>query len=260
MRLPFSIHPIVTGMDARTGEHEASTVASLCESHAHWLIYHNRAKVCYQFGSNTYTAHAGSLLLLPPSEHTHVSVLSDGLVTAIGFFTLPSEVASPVLLSASISQNIRGQMQHLLYLFRSNDVGGELAMLSDLYAILYTIQRYSKKGTRRAAQNNLIRPSVRYLEKHELSRKLNMKEVAALSGISESHFRALFLLQFGCTPMQFLNSRKMEQAKLLLRSPLPIKEIARSCGFSDPNYFARAFQKSEGMSPSEYRKNLEVEI
>ena len=50
---------------------------------------------------------------------------------------------------------------------------------------------------------------------------------------------------------------RVEGAKLLLKEqPLPIKEVAYSCGFEDEKYFMRVFKNIVGITPSEYRNSL----
>ena len=56
------------------------------------------------------------------------------------------------------------------------------------------------------------------------------------------------------TPSRFIRSVRLHKAKELLQtSELNISEIAYEVGFSDPNYFSRAFHKEFGKAPSEYR-------
>jgi CheY-like chemotaxis protein len=58
----------------------------------------------------------------------------------------------------------------------------------------------------------------------------------------------------GHSPNQLLLQIRLRNAKRLLTSTdAPVSEIAYSTGFNQPSYFARAFAKESGMSPSEYR-------
>ncbi len=57
------------------------------------------------------------------------------------------------------------------------------------------------------------------------------------------------------TPSQFIRSYRLQKGKELLRSTeKTVAEIAYEVGFTDPNYFSRAFQKQYNQSPSDYRK------
>jgi len=57
------------------------------------------------------------------------------------------------------------------------------------------------------------------------------------------------------TPAIFIRSIRLEKSKeLLADKDLSISEVANKMGFRDPSYFARAFQKEFGTSPSDFRK------
>jgi len=47
--------------------------------------------------------------------------------------------------------------------------------------------------------------------------------------------------------------RLREAARRLQADDAPIKAIARQCGYRDPNYFAKAFRRAFGLSPTEFR-------
>lgn len=55
----------------------------------------------------------------------------------------------------------------------------------------------------------------------------------------------------------YINRTRIEAAKnLLLNSDASIPNIAQMCGFENEKYFFRVFKKTEGISPSKYRKHL----
>lgn len=53
-----------------------------------------------------------------------------------------------------------------------------------------------------------------------------------------------------------IETRMSKAAQLLRDTRLDIGEIARMVGYSDANYFAKAFRKQLGISPTVYRKNF----
>ncbi len=82
------------------------------------------------------------------------------------------------------------------------------------------------------------------------------KEARKLS-VSYAHFRRLFEQFFQVPPGAFLLSARLEKAASLLDSTnLPIREIARECGFEDEFYFSRIFKKYHSVSPKHYRGNF----
>ena len=49
----------------------------------------------------------------------------------------------------------------------------------------------------------------------------------------------------------------MEQAKkLLLSTSLPIADVAEQSGYGDYRVFTKVFKKSEGITPSQYRREF----
>jgi DNA-binding response OmpR family regulator len=59
----------------------------------------------------------------------------------------------------------------------------------------------------------------------------------------------------GQTPSDLLREYRLEKAKLMLRTePLPIAQIALSCGFNDASYFSKVFTAAYNISPSNYCK------
>ncbi|THF76276.1 helix-turn-helix transcriptional regulator [Cohnella fermenti] len=74
---------------------------------------------------------------------------------------------------------------------------------------------------------------------------------------SYSHFHRLFKEQTGFAPhIYFTNLRMEKAAQLLLRTDLPVQEVAYRCGYDDAKYFSRQFRKSQGMSPTAFRERI----
>ncbi len=58
--------------------------------------------------------------------------------------------------------------------------------------------------------------------------------------------------------MQYILSKRMYNAEILLHdTQYNITEIAAIVGYDNPLYFSRIFKKTKGLSPSEYRMNIE---
>ncbi|MFD7154503.1 AraC family transcriptional regulator [Kribbella sp. NPDC059898] len=88
----------------------------------------------------------------------------------------------------------------------------------------------------------------------ELSRRLEMREVAAELDLEYDRFRRVFRERFGRSPLAFRNDRRLEVAATLLRATnLTCREIARRIGFSDEFHLSRRFRGRYGVSPTAYR-------
>ena len=88
-----------------------------------------------------------------------------------------------------------------------------------------------------------------------LGRGVSLDEVARECNLSVSQFGRTFKRTTGVTPHRWLVQRRLERAKdLLLRSSLPLAEIALDCGFSEQSHFTRTFTRLVGTSPGVWRR------
>ena len=81
-----------------------------------------------------------------------------------------------------------------------------------------------------------------------------IEELASELGISRSLLHLRMKKITNGSASDFVKTFKMERAKQFIKKGLPIAEVAYKVGFSDPNYFSRAFRKYTGMSPSSFIK------
>ncbi|MNC57108.1 HTH-type transcriptional regulator YesS [compost metagenome] len=74
------------------------------------------------------------------------------------------------------------------------------------------------------------------------------------------HFHPNYIVRcmkeiFRCTPMEYLNRIRMEQAKLLLiKTEWPIVKVAEHVGFQYAPYFSACFKRYTGMPPQAFRQ------
>lgn len=87
------------------------------------------------------------------------------------------------------------------------------------------------------------------------NKDISIEQYAESRGMSVSWFIRNFKKYTGMTPMQFIVSRRINNAQLLLeQTNYSINEIAGIVGYDDQLYFSRLFRKQKGFSPSQYRK------
>ncbi|CAI8784767.1 helix-turn-helix domain-containing protein [Pseudomonas sp. GW456-12-1-14-TSB6] len=88
----------------------------------------------------------------------------------------------------------------------------------------------------------------------DLSRSARISEIAGLCNLSRSHFSRAFKKNTGYSPQEWWLRMKIEKAKSLLITSMPITEVVYECGFSDHSHFTRTFNRLEGMPPREWRR------
>jgi AraC-like DNA-binding protein len=79
-----------------------------------------------------------------------------------------------------------------------------------------------------------------------------LPELAARLGLNYATFRRRFRREVGLSPAQYQLRRRMENARILLRT-LTVQETAERLGYADPFVFSRQFRKSMGRAPSAWR-------
>lgn len=98
-----------------------------------------------------------------------------------------------------------------------------------------------------------IERTVAHMNQH-LNKPLQVAALAALAGMSPSHFTALFKRQTGCPPIDYFIRLRMRRAcRLLEETALSVKEVAAALGYDDPFYFSRLFKAVNHTAPTEYR-------
>ena len=103
-----------------------------------------------------------------------------------------------------------------------------------------------------------IRKVINQILNNNLS-TLNWAKVADSVGLSRAHFFRLFSNSTGVSPTTFTNTLKMEQGLMLLSDlNLPIQNIAEAVGFVPMNNFTRFFSAHQGVTPSKYRKVMDI--
>lgn len=88
--------------------------------------------------------------------------------------------------------------------------------------------------------------------------EISIEEYALSRGMSVSWFIRNFKEYTGTTPMQYIVSTRVTNAQTLLETTTySVTEIGRIVGYDNPLYFSRIFHKQKGISPSNYRKQLD---
>lgn len=83
---------------------------------------------------------------------------------------------------------------------------------------------------------------------------IDMKSIAQYAAVSPSHLSALFKKAGERPPLQQVQDARLALARRLLTGDYhTVAEIARQCGYIDPNYFCRLFKKKTRLSPLEFR-------
>ena len=81
-----------------------------------------------------------------------------------------------------------------------------------------------------------------------------LEEIANASGLSPFHMLRVFAESTGQTPHAYLTQLRVDRAKALLTTAMPLARIAAECGFSDQSHLTRLFRRQCGVTPGHFRK------
>lgn len=131
-----------------------------------------------------------------------------------------------------------------------------MAQINAIFAILlggtpYRVLSDTENMTQTRNDERMHR-ILHYLETH-YSEPVRLSEIAEREGLTQTYLSHLFREQLHIPFQDYLGRLRLEAAMLLLRqSDTTLTDAAYACGFSDPKYLNRSFQKNLGMSPRQW--------
>jgi AraC family transcriptional regulator of arabinose operon len=98
--------------------------------------------------------------------------------------------------------------------------------------------------------------AVKYFESDYAN--ITVNDVARMIGINRSYLTAIFKKKMGVSPQEYLMRCRMEHARAMLaESNLPVQDIAQRIGYENAMTFSRIFKIYYGLSPRNYRLDLQ---
>ncbi len=99
-----------------------------------------------------------------------------------------------------------------------------------------------------------LRTALRHM-KQAFFQPQRVDALAALAGMSSSHFSRVFKAALGTSPIDWLRRERINQAKRrLVETRDAVQEIAQQVGYADRYFFSKDFKQIVGVSPREFRR------
>lgn len=81
--------------------------------------------------------------------------------------------------------------------------------------------------------------------------------MVAHSGLPERSFKRRFTQATGMSPLEYVHTLRLEEAKQMLESgDAPVEAIAGEVGYQDASFFGRLFHRRVGLTPMQYRRRF----
>jgi AraC family transcriptional regulator len=159
--------------------------------------------------------------------------VEDPVIRALGTSLLPA-LERPLTVS-------RLFVDHVLFAMRAH-VAARFGAPAD---------RFAESGGLAAWQERRAREFI----EARLADNVALVDVARECELSVAQFARAFKRSTGLPPHRYLTERRIERARLLLvRSDLPLADVAVRCGFADQSHFAKLFRRWMGVSPGTFRR------
>lgn len=105
-------------------------------------------------------------------------------------------------------------------------------------------------------KERVITGITKYMQEH-LSEEVSLHILSEEFHLNSQYISQLFKNEIGVNFLTYLTNIRMEHAKkLLLSTSLSIAEVSEQSGYGDYRVFTKVFKKSEGITPSQYRRDF----
>jgi AraC family transcriptional activator of mtrCDE len=168
-------------------------------------------------------------------------------------------LAAPIVEQFDAVDQLDYQMKSALAELKTQEVGTVAMATALLKQVLVTLLRRSLNSNNVWVERFSILgdPQVAHAFAEMVARPGAPHCVSSLSqkvGLSRSVFMARFAAAFGCAPMAVLRQLRMRHAAgMLTTSHLSIDQVSHGVGYASRSSFFRAFRKTYGSDPSDYR-------
>lgn len=167
---------------------------------------------------------------------------------------------NPQLLFLQNDESITQLGNRLIRIFSGNDPLKDILIDIKLKELVLSILRLQnlKLATHvesgKQYVNDRFAAVIEYIRRNATG-QMPIQDLCKMAYMSKSSFYRAFTNEFGISPHQMIMIEKINVAKTMLAMPEhTIKDVCFATGFSDPNYFSRAFKKQEGITPGEFRQ------
>ena len=150
-------------------------------------------------------------------------------------------------------ENVAAMAENYSLLFHLPENRDFFLHMIERIAIEHYIHRQSERHGAEGYSEDIL-TVLRYMNDH-MAEKIDLNALAEQVYLSHVGLIWKFKNQLHTTPSRYLIKLRMHYAKQLLHEgTMRVGEIASMCGYANAYYFANAFRKETGMSPSEFRK------
>ena len=129
----------------------------------------------------------------------------------------------------------------------------EYAVVETRGILLQLLSRFLQYATPKSeVSDERIKKALNYIRKN-INKQIKICQLSDICNLTEDHFIRLFKKEMQCTPIQYINQKKIEKAQMMLIvENIPIKDIAYGLSFENISYFNKLFKQVTKYTPTQY--------
>lgn len=164
-----------------------------------------------------------------------------------------------LMLDEALYNSIVGLYDSILLELHGSGKTDEHLLRAMLYQVLMLLQRATPVEVEAAVNVGLdtgfdrVARFLQLVDEHYLTES-GVEFYADRLCVTSNYLNRLVRVALGQSTKQYIQSRRIEEAKRLLRyTDLPVSDIADRLGFDTASYFVRAFSRQTGTTPLQFR-------
>jgi len=131
----------------------------------------------------------------------------------------------------------------------------EYRVLETKGILLQLLSRFLQYATPKSEVSDERIVKVLNFIRKNINKQIKISQLSDICNLTEDHFIRLFKKEMQCTPIKYINQKKIEKAQfMLIIENIPIKDIAYSLSFENVSYFNRLFKQLTSYTPTQYEK------
>lgn len=165
----------------------------------------------------------------------------------------PQRTSPYLMLDESLYNRIIGLYDSMLLELHGSGKTDQHLLRAMLYEVLMLLQKASPVEYETTAETERVSRFRQLVDEHYLTEN-GVEFYANRLCVTSNYLNRLVRLALGVSTKQYIQSRRIEEAKRLLRyTNLPISDIADRLGFDTASYFVRTFSHQTGTTPMQFR-------
>ena len=231
------------------------------------IQYIIRGKGSYFANNHLFALKKGTLWLLPKNEYHYYTSDKDDPYEyywfhfngngATNFLDKIGLSESNPVIKGLYDPNIENKFSDLVEIAKQNNPNEHL-ILSALHNLFYEIENACAKldvKKHHYERDHTIDNVISYI-KQNYTKNITLQDLANVALLDKTYLIRKFKEKTKLSPIQFLIQYRISQSCNLLSSPMSLTEVASRCGFKDLGNYLQRFKDFLGVTPTQYRKNL----